>query len=231
MSMILEKIAEDPDSASYPNCSYTQVHEPVASAFPTGSPFAVGQKEAVIASPCMSLSCSSDINTNGTHEPAHQQQDVQLLHSPVILSMPTSIHQDTSSPPEFQSTTPAFHDPQPFFIRGDHQLTNIPVSPCPATLTALSSLQSPTFSASSFAPYANSICPSSTASFPMTWFPDSSNGVSSLTSRPNATALPSDLVFAPYGPVFPTIYSDPNIAALQASDFSAYQCFLLHNIW
>ncbi|KAF7232535.1 hypothetical protein EG68_10219 [Paragonimus skrjabini miyazakii] len=229
MSMILEKIAEDPDSASYPNCSYTQVHEPVASAFPTGSPFAVGQKEMVIASPCMSLSCSSDTNTNGTHELAHQQQDAQLLHSPVILGMPTSIHQNMSSPAEFQSTTPAYHDPQSFFMRGDDQSTNMPISPCPATLTALSALRPPTFSVSNFVPYANSMCPSSTASFPMTWFPDASSGVSSLPSRPNATVLPSDLVFAPCGPIFPTIYNDPTIAALQASDLAAHHCFLLFN--
>ncbi|KAF6775129.1 hypothetical protein AHF37_05664 [Paragonimus kellicotti] len=144
------------------------------------------------------------------------QQDAQLLHSPVILGMPTSIHQNMSSPPEFQPTTPAYHDPQSFFMRGDYQSTNMPISPCPATLTALSSLRPPTFSVSNFVPYANSMCSSSTASFPMTWFPDASSGVSSLTSRPSATVLSSDLVFAPCGPIFPTIYNDPTIAALQA---------------
>ncbi|KAG5448345.1 RNA-binding protein Nova-1 [Clonorchis sinensis] len=46
LSMVLSKIAEDPDSASCPNCSYVQIHEPVASAYPTGSPYAVNTNES-----------------------------------------------------------------------------------------------------------------------------------------------------------------------------------------
>ncbi|CAH8445356.1 unnamed protein product [Schistosoma turkestanicum] len=41
VEMILCKILENPDSACYSNCSYSQVREPVASAFSIGSPFAI----------------------------------------------------------------------------------------------------------------------------------------------------------------------------------------------
>ncbi|CAH8459644.1 unnamed protein product [Schistosoma rodhaini] len=41
VEMILYKILENPDSACYTNCSYSQVREPVASAFSIGSPFAI----------------------------------------------------------------------------------------------------------------------------------------------------------------------------------------------
>ncbi|VDP99328.1 unnamed protein product [Trichobilharzia regenti] len=39
--MILSKIAEDPQSSSCPNISYSEVIGPVASAYPTGSPYAL----------------------------------------------------------------------------------------------------------------------------------------------------------------------------------------------
>ncbi|PAA71737.1 hypothetical protein BOX15_Mlig000459g1 [Macrostomum lignano] len=41
MSLILEKIASDPQSASCPNISYSSMSGPVASAYPTGSPYAL----------------------------------------------------------------------------------------------------------------------------------------------------------------------------------------------
>ncbi|CAH1791778.1 unnamed protein product [Owenia fusiformis] len=40
LQMIIQKITEDPQSGSCPNISYTDFHGPVASANPTGSPFA-----------------------------------------------------------------------------------------------------------------------------------------------------------------------------------------------
>ncbi|CAH8487686.1 unnamed protein product [Heterobilharzia americana] len=41
VEMVMRKILEDPDSACYSNCSYSQVREPIASAFSSGSPFAM----------------------------------------------------------------------------------------------------------------------------------------------------------------------------------------------
>ncbi|PAA80669.1 hypothetical protein BOX15_Mlig024663g1 [Macrostomum lignano] len=40
-AMIVAKIAEDPQSASCPNISYSDISGPVASAYPTGSPYAL----------------------------------------------------------------------------------------------------------------------------------------------------------------------------------------------
>lgn len=40
VDMVLAKIAEDPQSNTCPNISYSHMQGPVASAFPTGSPFA-----------------------------------------------------------------------------------------------------------------------------------------------------------------------------------------------
>ncbi|VDL87932.1 unnamed protein product [Schistocephalus solidus] len=40
VDMVLAKIAEDPQSGTCPNISYSHIQGPVASAFPTGSPFA-----------------------------------------------------------------------------------------------------------------------------------------------------------------------------------------------
>lgn len=41
VDLVLAKIAEDPQSAIYPAISYSHVRGPVASAYPTGSPFAI----------------------------------------------------------------------------------------------------------------------------------------------------------------------------------------------
>ncbi|CAH8438111.1 unnamed protein product [Schistosoma turkestanicum] len=41
VDLVLAKIAEDPQSAIYPTISYSHVRGPVASAYPTGSPFAI----------------------------------------------------------------------------------------------------------------------------------------------------------------------------------------------
>ncbi|XP_064621132.1 RNA-binding protein Pasilla-like isoform X2 [Lineus longissimus] len=46
VAMILQKIAEDPQSASCPNISYADVHGPVCSSNPTGSPFATNPTAA-----------------------------------------------------------------------------------------------------------------------------------------------------------------------------------------
>ena len=47
MDMIVQTISEDPQSASCPNISYLDYRGPVASANPTGSPFAGGGAVAV----------------------------------------------------------------------------------------------------------------------------------------------------------------------------------------
>ncbi|CAH8828916.1 unnamed protein product [Trichobilharzia szidati] len=50
VDLVLAKIAEDPQSAIYPVISYSHVRGPVASAYPTGSPFAI--MPAVRFPPC-----------------------------------------------------------------------------------------------------------------------------------------------------------------------------------
>nr|VZI36114.1 unnamed protein product [Spirometra erinaceieuropaei] len=69
MRLLLMKIAEDPQSSSCPNISYMDVAGPVASAYPTGSPY------AICVPPSHSLSCSPPgraaafLHSHGTHFP------------------------------------------------------------------------------------------------------------------------------------------------------------------
>ncbi|KAH8851996.1 RNA-binding protein Nova-1 [Schistosoma japonicum] len=62
VEMIMHKILEDPDSACYSNCSYSQVKEPVASAFSIGSPFAV---------------CRPPINMNDTNTDSESRSSIR----------------------------------------------------------------------------------------------------------------------------------------------------------
>uniref|UniRef100_A0A183T771 RNA-binding protein Nova-1 n=1 Tax=Schistocephalus solidus TaxID=70667 RepID=A0A183T771_SCHSO len=69
MRLLLMKIAEDPQSSSCPNISYMDVAGPVASAYPTGSPY------AICVPPPHSISCSPPgraaafLHSHGAHFP------------------------------------------------------------------------------------------------------------------------------------------------------------------
>ncbi|XP_074642167.1 RNA-binding protein Pasilla-like isoform X2 [Tubulanus polymorphus] len=66
VALILQKIAEDPQSASCPNISYADVTGPVASANPTGSPFAQTQPASRADAPPNVVACGNNLsNTIG----------------------------------------------------------------------------------------------------------------------------------------------------------------------
>ena len=66
-SAILAKIAEDPQSSSCPNISYADAQGPVASAYPTGSPYA---------------------NSSPPHSVPSHQIGSSVLYSPVGVQLP-----------------------------------------------------------------------------------------------------------------------------------------------
>ncbi|CAI2726904.1 unnamed protein product [Schistosoma spindalis] len=76
IALILSKIAEDPQSSSCPNISYSEIIGPVASAYPTGSPYAlaVGSHPGL---PACGMSFGSDMHfraasgSNPSFSPPH----------------------------------------------------------------------------------------------------------------------------------------------------------------
>ncbi|KAH8861261.1 RNA-binding protein Nova-1 [Schistosoma japonicum] len=91
IALILSKIAEDPQSSSCPNISYSEIIGPVASAYPTGSPYAlsVGSHPGL---PGCGMNFSSDIHfrtaqgSNASFSPPHMNS-----LSPISPSTPSSI--------------------------------------------------------------------------------------------------------------------------------------------
>ncbi|CAH8500974.1 unnamed protein product [Heterobilharzia americana] len=100
IALILSKIAEDPQSSSCPNISYSEIIGPVASAYPTGSPYAlsVGSHPGL---PVCGMNFSSDVHfrtvssSNSTFTSAH----INSL-SPVspTTSNPTSVSMFSGNP-------------------------------------------------------------------------------------------------------------------------------------
>lgn len=78
VNLILAKISEDPQSASCPNISYADVQGPVASAFPTGSPYAMPQTAGV--------GPSSQSGTHSAHGAAAGPPNAPSLNSSLSSS-------------------------------------------------------------------------------------------------------------------------------------------------
>ncbi|KAK4474081.1 hypothetical protein MN116_003389 [Schistosoma mekongi] len=100
VEMIMHKILEDPDSGCYSNCSYSQVREPVASAFSIGSPFAV---------------CRPPINMNDTNTDLESRSliqhfpDVTFENESAISHVdPLICNQSLSMPPSNINLDPRF---------------------------------------------------------------------------------------------------------------------------
>lgn len=107
VEMILYKILENPDSACYSNCSYSQVREPVASAFSIGSPFAITYRPpvdmnySIIDSECkpkISASSLPDASLSVVafeHESTTNQIDPLLCNQSLSIS-PANANLDSS---------------------------------------------------------------------------------------------------------------------------------------
>ncbi|ELT99335.1 hypothetical protein CAPTEDRAFT_173082 [Capitella teleta] len=78
IDLVLEKIMEDPQSASCPNISYADVKGPVASSNPTGSPFAAGSVFNNIGNGMNNL----NLNTPQQQQQPPQQQQQQHRGGP-----------------------------------------------------------------------------------------------------------------------------------------------------
>ncbi|CAH8458298.1 unnamed protein product [Schistosoma bovis] len=97
VEMILYKILENPDSACYSNCSYSQVREPVASAFSIGSPFAITYRPpvdmtySIIDSECKSKISASSLPDASLSAVAFEHESTTNQIDPLLCNQSLSI--------------------------------------------------------------------------------------------------------------------------------------------
>jgi len=77
LSMVLEKVVEDPQSGSCLNISYSEIQGPVANFNPTGSPFAIGAGQQQFPD-------NFSGHNNGTNFPPQNGKDVDGFNLPLI---------------------------------------------------------------------------------------------------------------------------------------------------
>ncbi|KAA0197824.1 RNA binding protein Nova 1, partial [Fasciolopsis buskii] len=108
VAQLLVKIADDPQSSSCPNISYAEVPRPVASAYPTGSPYALVMGSGFGLNNCPVPLASSDPLLGGCNPTAGPNSNVFPPTQLNSLS-PISPSGSTATPgPVFGTSPPAF---------------------------------------------------------------------------------------------------------------------------